>query len=102
MSKKAKKFLEFRDYGPVSAGAATIVVMVSAVNGGHMGSIRWFAAWRRYVFYPVNSVLFDCGCLREIAEHLEHMMTAHKSVSVEVADAALVGHYKLVKPEKKK
>lgn len=35
-----------------------------------LGEVRFYGAWRKYVFSPNGEVLavFDSGCLREIAE----------------------------------
>lgn len=33
-----------------------------------LGEVRWYAPWRRYVFYPRNDALFDANCLWDIAD----------------------------------
>lgn len=44
-----------------------------AGDGGSvlLGHVGWYASWRRYVFYPQASTLFEVDCLREIADFLE-------------------------------
>lgn len=41
-----------------------------------LGTIKWYAPWRRYVFFPDPGTLYDAGCLTEIATFIEQHMEA--------------------------
>ena len=45
--------------------------IVRASAGVRLGSVSWFAAWRRYTFKPDAGGVFDAVCLREIADFCE-------------------------------
>jgi hypothetical protein len=63
---KKKRHLIF-DLLPKSAEARKVTHTWSVWNGStYLGEIRWFAHWRRYVFYPDKDTLFDPGCLAEL------------------------------------
>lgn len=54
------------------AGAKTDVWHVWGTRGSiHLGVVKWFSRWRRYVFYPGPGTLFDPNCLRELAKFAE-------------------------------
>lgn len=36
-----------------------------------IGWVKFNPQWRKYVFFPAESTLFDAGCLREIADFTE-------------------------------
>jgi len=33
-----------------------------------IGNVRWYAAWRQYVYYPAVDTVYSAGCLQDIAE----------------------------------
>lgn len=39
-------------------------------TGGTLGIIKWYAPWRRYVFYPHEDTLFDANCLINLTDFL--------------------------------
>jgi hypothetical protein len=43
-----------------------------------LGTVQWYAPWRRYCFYPSHFALFDASCLREITAQLDSLMEARK------------------------
>lgn len=43
-----------------------------------LGVVSWWSHWRRYVFLPEADVLFDAGCLRELARFCDEQMAARK------------------------
>lgn len=86
------KYLEF----PVmQTGAKTNKYYVMTKGSRQaIGVIKWFAAWRKYCFYPVNGTLFDPGCLTDIAAFIQERMEERKKVrklpkSIELYGAAL-------------
>ena len=71
--------LDFRDDGPVNKGAKTHVFSVfSRANHSLLGYVKWFGNWRKYCFYPLNS-LFDGHCLRQIAQFCDEASAIHKA-----------------------
>lgn len=69
--------LDYIDMGKSSTGK-TLIKHVSC-NGTFLGIIKWYSNWRRYVFFPEPTTIFDSKCLGNIQLHLERMMYAHKS-----------------------
>lgn len=65
----AKSYLAFVPV-PVAPNRVTAIWNVTTSEGSPLGEIRWFAPWRRYVFFPVPNTLFDSGCLKEIANFI--------------------------------
>lgn len=51
----------------------------SKYGDGLLGSIRWFAHWRKYSFFPAPECVFEEVCLREIAEFVERKTKEHKA-----------------------
>lgn len=51
----------------------------SIANKGLLGSVYWFGAWRKYIFNPMPSCIFDEKCLRAIADFLKVINEEHKS-----------------------
>ena len=43
-----------------------------------LGQIEWYAAWRRYCFFPCGATLFDSSCLKEIMDFIDSAMAARK------------------------
>lgn len=42
-----------------------------------LGEIKWFGAWRRYTFFPVDRTVFEWECQRTIADVCEKMTKDH-------------------------
>ena len=73
------KNLVFRDNGPVNKGAKTRQFSVfSRANSSLLGYVKWWANWRQYCFFPLNS-LFNYECLQQVAQFCKEATTAHKS-----------------------
>ena len=43
-----------------------------------LGQIKWFAAWRRYCFYPRPGTVWSPDCLRDVLEFCEKQTEARK------------------------
>jgi hypothetical protein len=52
---------------------------VWSVNYPTLGTVQWYAPWRRYVVYPASGTLFDANCLREIAIFCDTQTQEHKN-----------------------
>jgi len=69
--------LIFIDNGPVSVGAKTRQFSVlSSSTKALLGYVKWYTHWRKYCFYPLNS-LFDDQCLEEVAQFMWEATDAH-------------------------
>ena len=63
--------LLFKDEGLIKPDARTRKYQVlSRRSNAWLGEVRWYAQWRQYTFFPVNSI-FDRHCLREVADFCE-------------------------------
>lgn len=75
-----KSFLDFV-HADSSPSGKTERWWVNSKTGDPLGSINWYAPWRRYVFYPTHNTLFDVACLTAIAQFIEQQMTARKATA---------------------
>lgn len=55
-----------------------MIEVISRHNGTSLGDVKWYAKWRQYTFFPGPATLYDCKCLREIAEYCEFKTKEHK------------------------
>jgi hypothetical protein len=60
-------FLDYEFVGRTESGKTCIWNVKSVGNSASLGQVRWFGAWRKYVFYPAPNTLFDYYCLQDIA-----------------------------------
>ena len=72
MAKSFLKFTEIKDTGK------TKVFDVSNLQGDSLGRIGWFAAWRRYTYWPVCTTVYDASCLKEITVFINNLMLDRK------------------------
>jgi len=44
-----------------------------------LATIKWYAPWRQYCFYPEPEMIFNRGCLEDILDFIEQLRKrAHK------------------------
>lgn len=72
MATTQKTFLRFREQP--AKGTTSIHAVLSIANDTPLGVIKWRSGWRRYVFEPCDSTVFDAGCLKEIVEFITNLM----------------------------
>ena len=66
------KYLEFH---LIELKLKTKVISVdSKLHGNTLGIIKWYGAWRQYVFYPKIGTLFNAECLNDIQNQIKEMM----------------------------
>ena len=68
-------FKEIRDTGK------TKVWDVFSSDGIRLGSVSWYAPWRRYVFEPAFATLFDRNCMMLIINFIDARMAERKAVA---------------------
>jgi hypothetical protein len=61
-----------------AAGKTTIMRVVSKSSSDVLGTIRWYGAWRQYVFYPSAGTLFSAGCMEDINAVIRELMDARR------------------------
>lgn len=52
-------------------GKKTKKFEVISHSGNYLGIIKWYGAWRQYVFFPVENSIFSIGCLKDLENALE-------------------------------
>lgn len=62
-----KSRITFADLGIARRAVTRRWVVQQAGATTQLGTVKWFAPWRRYAFEPVANCVFDGDCLREIA-----------------------------------
>lgn len=50
-----------------------------SARGAILGYVRWWAAWRKYCFFPAEGTLYEQDCLREVAEFVEGQTRVYKA-----------------------
>lgn len=72
------KWLEF---WIVESKPKTVVVDVRNTSRQHLGTIRWYGAWRQYTFSPTQEaeLVFNNGCLGDIVNVLNDLNSEHKA-----------------------
>lgn len=71
--------LTFVDAGNSTSGKTRRWYVQNGTGTRVLGHVQWFAAWRRYVFYPLAETLFDAACLGELRTFLLDETTTHKA-----------------------
>jgi len=55
-----------------------VYLVVSKSSGASLGRIRWYFAWRQYVFEPFAETVWSRGCMEEVREFIKELMDARK------------------------
>jgi hypothetical protein len=70
----AKTYLEFKE----THDTGKTKVFSVECNDAFLGFVKWYAAWRRYTFFPCDDTLFDSSCLKEITVFIDQLMEDRK------------------------
>ena len=65
-----KSFLVFNLSGVSKSGKTQLWDVISK-DHILLGMISWHGVWRKYCFNPCSFTIYDCRCLREIADFCE-------------------------------
>jgi hypothetical protein len=79
-------YLNFERWHELERGTTEVWGVISASSGDELGQIRWYGAWRQYVFFPAQHTLFNKTCLADI----ENVLAARNSVRAEKIRAAKI------------
>ena len=73
-------YLQFKQCGTSYSGLTKLWAVLGAQDKV-LGSIRWYAPWRKYCFYTLEggAMVFDVNCLREIADFCEAETRSHNA-----------------------
>ncbi len=55
-------------------------------SGATLGSVKWYAPWRKYAFFPEPGTLFEPDCLRAVAGFCEGETRSHRREKANAAD----------------
>ena len=73
-------YIEFTDAGASPSGKTKRwAVTAKAAPAVALGTVRWYAPWRRYTFQATESI-FDGECLQEITDFVNKATSEHKEV----------------------
>ena len=56
----------------------TIVIDVFNTNDQFLGKIGWYGAWRQYVYESEDGIIYNNGCLQDIADVCTSLNDEHK------------------------
>lgn len=74
---KKSKYLSFIEQEPKAK--TKVFAVVNKLSNGLLGSIMWYAPWRKYCFYTAaHSLVFDASCLTDIRDFMDELMEDHK------------------------
>lgn len=73
------KNLNFTDLAPLPNSKMPGHLVSSARNNAILGTVRFYAQWRKYVFAPRPDTIFADDCLQEIAEYVTERNRAYRA-----------------------
>lgn len=69
--------LKFECVGKTKSGLTNIYEVQNGWDE-FLGEIKWYANWRRYLFFPDAECKFDAICLKKIADFCSNLMEERK------------------------
>lgn len=76
-----ESYLDFVPTGRSKSGRTAIWTITNKETRATLGTIQWYAPWRRYVFHSRIgrlTTVFEERCLRDIATFIEGATRVHK------------------------
>lgn len=72
--------LNFSIFGTTPSGK-TRIWNVKSVGPARplLGTVKWYAPWRKYVFEPLSQTIYDAACLTEISQFCVQQTAEHKA-----------------------
>jgi hypothetical protein len=70
-------YIKFTESGTSPSGKTKRWTVESVAGGPVLGTVRWYAPWRKYTFQTTESI-FDSTCLQEITDFIESETEKHK------------------------
>lgn len=70
------KYIEFK---LVEQKPKTLVYdILNSNSDDKIGTVKWYAQWRQYIFFPANNCIFSCGCLEDIIDFTKKVQDNHR------------------------
>jgi len=57
-----------------------VYAILNIKSGDKIGTVKWYANWRQYVFFPVDQCIFSIGCLADIIDFTKKVQDNHKEL----------------------
>jgi hypothetical protein len=77
INKKETKYLIFIKYS--SGHKKTYDIVIHNKNEEKVGNIWFKNTWRTYIFEPMDDMIFDTKCLKDIYDYIELLNKERKS-----------------------
>ncbi len=74
-----KIFIKFEEVFLHPRKITRVLEIYSVAWNNHLGTIKWYAPWRKYCFYPGDSTVFDSKCLQDIQDKIDALMSERVS-----------------------
>lgn len=72
---------EYLNFNCVGHKPKTDVYEVSSKSDDSvLGTIKWYAPWRQYCFFPTEDKVFSRGCLNQVNEFIDKLMKERENV----------------------
>lgn len=62
------KYIKFHRAKKQNPKTWIYLVRTNNIQGILLGTVKWFAQWRQYGFYPESGTVFEKTCLNDIKE----------------------------------
>jgi hypothetical protein len=56
----------------------SVYAIFSKSDKEHIGTIKWYAPWRQYCFFPVDDTIWNRGCLTDVIGFINQLMEMRK------------------------
>ena len=73
---RGKLHLDFKQ--TKDTGKTKVWDVVSTHTFEIIGEIKWWGAWRKYVFFPQEGTLYDVSCMNHICDFISEQMESRK------------------------
>lgn len=73
------QYIVVRHDGSSPSGKTHMYVVENKRSGDLLGTIRWHAPWRQYVYFAAPLTLYSSGCLADIKSVIDALMAGRKS-----------------------
>ena len=80
INKVKSKYLEFKLVG--QKPKTQVWQVLSKHYGDVLATIKWYAPWRQYCFFPESEILFNATCLSDIIGFLKELNEHHKKKKI--------------------
>lgn len=78
--------IQFVMTGRTPTGKTIVWLIQNRKSAERLGTVQWFARWRKYCFFPNTTMVFEQDCLRDIAEFIEARTREHSGAKITMAE----------------